>query len=165
MTSSNNTKTFLKAAAAIALSCALAACAGWVPGRQSYWDAKVKEMCKKDGGVHVFDQIVITPAQAKSMPRVGGYFGVAPEALARPQDPAFAKIRITKIHSGEPSVIREEQDIVRRSDQRVVARVVRYGRGGGDFPSPAYPSTYSCPGYQSIYEGIHRIFRVEEVRK
>lgn len=159
-------RALLKAGVLTAMAAVLAGCMGYVPGRQTYWDAKVKEMCEKDGGVKVLGEIVVSQVQANTLPRVGGFFGVAPEALAKPEDPAFAKVRVTKLHDGEPSVIREEQDIVRRSDQRLVARVIRYGRSGGDFPLvSAHPSTYSCPEYRTIYEGIHRIFRVEEAKK
>lgn len=144
---------------------ALTGCAGYVPGRQSYWDAQVREMCAKDGGVTIYEQIVVTTAQAEKLPKVAGLFGVAPESLAKPDEPAFIRIHLTMIREGNPSVVREQEDIVRRSDGRVVGQAIRYGRGGGDMPSPAHPSGFSCPDYLSIYKGIHQVYRIEETTK
>jgi len=140
-------------------------CMGYVPGQQSYWDAQVREMCERDGGVTIFEQIVVSPAQAASLPKVGGFFGVAPESLSKMEEPAFIRGQSIRIREGNPSVVREQQEIIRRSDGRVVARIVRYGRGGGDFPSPAHPSSFSCPDYTSIYKNISEVYRVEEQRK
>lgn len=154
-----------KPAIASLLVITLAGCMGYVPGQQSYWDAQIKEMCEKDGGVTIFEQIVVSTEQAVTLPKVGDFFGVAPEALAKPEEPAFIRTQITQIRSGNPSVVREKQEIIRRSDKQIVGQVVRYGRGGGDFPSFAHPSTFSCPEYMKIYEGIHKLYRVEEIRK
>jgi hypothetical protein len=112
--------------------------------------------------VQIFEQIVVSRERAVTLPKVGDYFGVAPEALAGPEEPAFIRVQITQIRSGNPSVVREKQEIIRRSDGQIVGQVVRYGRGGGDFSSFAHPSTFSCPEYINIYEGIHKLYRVEE---
>lgn len=144
---------------------ALSACAGYVPGRQAYWDAQVREMCEKDGGVTIYEQIVVTTAQAEKLPKVAGLFGVAPESLAKPYEPAFIRIHLTLIREGNPSVVREQQDIIRRSDGQVIGRAISYGRGGGDIPSPAHPSGFSCPDYLGIYKGIHQVYRIEETKK
>jgi hypothetical protein len=139
-------------------------CVGYAPGRQTYWDAKVREMCAKDGGVKIFDHIVVSPSQASLLPKVGGLFGVAPEALAKPEEPGFTRIKQTMLREGNPSVIRYEEEIVRRADQRVVGIAISYGRGGGDFPSFAHPSTFHCPEFVKIYEGIHQVYRIEEAK-
>ena len=138
---------------------------GFYEGRKAYWDAQVREMCARDGGVTIFEQIVISAAQAVTLPKVGGFFGVAPEALAKLEEPAFIRNQSIQIREGNPSVVRDQQEIIRRSDGRVVGLVVRYGRGGGDFPSHAHPSEFSCPDYISIYKGIHGVYHVEEMKK
>ena len=142
----------------------VASCMGYVPGRQTYWDAKVRELCAKDGGVKIFEQIVVSPSQAARLSRVGGFFGVAPEELTKPEDPAFTRLKQTVLREGNPSVIRSEEEIVRRADGRVVGVAIFYGRGGGDFPSYAHPSGFQCPEFTKIYEGIHNVYRVEETR-
>lgn len=143
----------------------LVGCMGYVPGQQSYWDAKVREMCAKDGGVRIIEQIIVSPSQVKLLPKVGDYFGVALELLAKPEEPAFIRVRETLLRENNPSVVRYEQEIIRRVDGRVVGVAVSYGRGGGDFPSPSHPSSYHCPEYGQIYEGIHKVYRIEGVSK
>lgn len=143
----------------------LMGCLGYMPGLQSYWDAQVREMCEKDGGVKIFEHIIVSPEQAVLLPKVGGYYGVVPEELSKPQEPAFVRFRRFVIRDGNPTVSRIQQDIIRRSDGRIVGQVVSYGRGGGDFPSYAHPSSFGCPDYLSIYKGIHGVYRVEGVAK
>ena len=150
---------------AVSLTAVLAGCMGYVPGRQAYWDAQVREMCERDGGVQIFEQIVVSAERAATLPKVGGFLGVAPESLAKREDPAFIRYQRIQIRESNPSVVREQQDIIRRSDGQVIGRAISYGRGGGDFPSIAHPSSFSCPDYISLYKGIHEVYRVEESKK
>lgn len=140
-------------------------CTGYVPGAQAYWDGRVKELCERDGGVQVLDHIVVTPSEARVLPRVAGYLAVAAEENAKPQEPAFIRIRRTNLHEREPSVVRYEQEVVRRSDQRVVAIAVSYARGGGDLLPIDHPTTYWCPEPVQIYKGIHEVYRIEETSR
>ena len=138
---------------------------GFYEGRKAYWDYRVREMCEKDGGVRISEQIIVSPTQATLIPKVGEFFGVMPEALAKPEEPAFSRIQRSVIHEYNPSVIRHQEELIRRADQRVVGVVVTYGRGGGDFPSPSHPSSYQCPDPKHIYGGIHQIYRVVRENK
>ena len=155
-------RTFVGASAAIALSSALAACAGWVPGRQSYWDAKVKEMCKKDGGVRIFKKLQVSKTELDLLERTDGQIGIPIKQSARPNAPVYA------VHEGIPlggagnvHIARLESTIVRRADQAVLARWVAYSRTGGDFPSPAHESTFWCPDLQTIRSDLQAMFIVE----
>lgn len=136
-------------------------CANDVPGAKAYWDAKVKEMCKKDGGVRIYEQIVVTPSQADALPRLGGFLAVLPESVAKSDEPAYSRSRQVQLRPNNPSIIRYEKEIVRRADQGVVAHAVRYGRGGGDAFVLDHPSTFSCPTETQIYEGISKVYRIE----
>jgi Ca2+-binding RTX toxin-like protein len=160
MTSRKKAKTFWRASAAIALAAALAGCAGWVPGRQSYWDAKVKEMCEKDGGVKVFERVRISKAEIdrRVLPMTAdGRLGFAVKDLAKPDAPVYASEHITYLRKeGNPLVWRTEYVISRRSDQRIVARWVNYTRAGGDFPSPAHDSSFICPDLNQMTSDLHQ---------
>lgn len=130
-------------------------------GRKAYWDYQVREMCAKDGGVKISEVIVLSPREAKAMPKNGGYIGVGPESLASPQVPVFYRVKEAKYREWNPRVSREEKEIVRRSDGRVIATSVVYGRGGGDVPSFAFPSVFYCPDLGQEMKEIDRIFRIE----
>ena len=148
-----------------ALIAALIVAIGFYEGRKAYWDAQVREMCAKDGGVRILEEIIVSPSQARLLPKVGNFFGVVSESLAKPEEPAFARTRRTVIREYNPTVMRYEEVIFRRLDQKIVGVIVSYGRGGGDFPSPAHPSNYHCPEYKQLYEGINRLYRIEEIVK
>lgn len=150
---------------ALFVSAVLAGCTGYVPGQQTYWDEKVKEMCERDGGVRIYEQIVVSPSQAASLPKVGEFLAVMPESLAKPEQPAFIRTRRTQLREGNPSVFRYEQEIIRRSDQHVVGLAVSYTRGGGDVLPLDHPTAFSCPELTRTYEGIHKVYRIEETRK
>jgi hypothetical protein len=164
MTSRKKAKTFWKASAAIALAAALAGCAGWVPGRQSYWDAKVKEMCEKDGGVTIYEKVRVSRAdlQRGVLPMsADGMIGPTLKELSHPDAPVYAKRTITYLREANPEVGRVEWTFIRRTDQKIVARSVSYGRRGGDFPSPSHGSSFGCPDPKKDEADLQRLFIVE----
>ncbi len=129
--------------------------------RKAYYDWQIGEMCAKDGGITIYEHIRITPEMAKSMRRVGGHLSMTIESAALPGDIAFLRGERQVLREGEPSIQRLEQQIVRRSDGKVVGRMVSYGRSGGDFPfTGSHPSHYSCPGVPQHYVEIAKIFAV-----
>jgi hypothetical protein len=122
----------------------LASCAGYVPGQQAYWDAKVREMCEKDGGVTVYERVKLTQSEYQ---RLGGVRGIVPvpsRNTASPSSPFVADTTISKIRDWSPEVYRHETLITRVADGKVLARQIQYGRIGGDFPSPGHPSSFGC---------------------
>jgi len=106
---------------------------GFYEGRKAYWDRQVREMCAKDGGAVILDRITISPEQEGYLPHAGGVVSVAQESLSDPRAPAFANVREMVIRNGRPSVIRYEQEIVRRLDGRLVAKGVVYLRNSCNF--------------------------------
>ena len=134
---------------------------GYVPGRQSYWDAQVREMCEKDGGVQIFEQIAISSEQATALQKVGSHFSIPPRATAKPDAPAYWDELVTIFQDANPRVWRSEQVIRRRGDEKVVARVVRYIRVGGDIPSPAHSSSFSCPDEAGVLAKRENIFSIK----
>lgn len=138
---------------------------GFYEGRKAYWDEQVRQMCAKDGGVSILEKVFISKEQEKYLPHVDGVVTVSKESLSDPRAPAFSKAIETVVESGNPSVLRYEQVIVRRADKATTARAVIYVRTGGDLPSPAFPSSYYCPPLNKINSDISKIFKIEESNK
>jgi hypothetical protein len=150
----------------LVLLCAVSGLHGCaLPGQQAYWDAKVRQMCEFDGGVKVLEQIVVSPLQAKALPKIGNFLAVVPEAQAKVEQPAFSRLKQTQLHQGNPSVVRYEQQIIRRVDERVVAVAVSYARGGGDVLPLDHATVFWCPSRQEIYERLDTVYRVEGLRE
>jgi hypothetical protein len=117
---------------------------GNVPGQQSYWDAQVREMCEKDGGVMIYERVRLTQDEYRHLGGIGGTVPVPSKSLAAPSAPYVAETKIAKIREWSPEVYRRETVIIRVVDGKVLSRQVTYGRIGGDFPSHAHPSSYGC---------------------
>lgn len=155
---------------------AFTGCLGYVPGRQSYWDEQVKEMCGKDGGMTIYEHVPITKVQVESgvqpstwtgmgIGRGDRKIGAPPKALARPWTLVYSEYKSNVIRDWNPSVSRTEITFIRSDDQSIVARYVLYGRGGGDFPSIAHPSSFSCPDLQTMASEINKLFTVVDEGK
>ncbi len=148
----------------VAILCGfLSACTGYVPGAKAYWDAQVKEMCEKDGGLTVYERVPISKAQISRhvLPMTAdGRLGFAIKELAHPDAPVYAIEKVTTLREGEPTVQRIESLIVRRSDQAVVGKWVRYVRAGGDLPTGFSERTsFICPDLQKVTSDVdHRLF-------
>lgn len=154
------------AAVVLAPIAILVAGIGGCEARKAYYDWQVRQMCEKDGGIRVYEHIAILPERASKMRRVDGHLSIANEEVAPIEDIAFLRGRPTVIREGEPSIQRLEKEIVRRADGKVVARIVRYGRAGGDFPFTAsHPSGFSCPASPQYYAEIAKVFVVKEESK
>lgn len=138
---------------------------GFFEGRKAYWDYRVQQMCEKDGGVVILEQMRITWEQEAFLPHAGGVVSVAPETLSDPRAPAFTRTQETTIRDGQPIVKRLEHEVVRRHDSRRVAHAVIYLRSGGDIPSPAFASSLYCPSLDKVNFEISKIFTIEEAKK
>lgn len=137
-------------------------CAGYVPGRQGYWDAQVREMCVKDGGVKIFERMHVARSQLKRLGTFNGNISVPSKEVASRNSPAYAETHVTYIRKGNPQVTRTEHRIIRRHDAALIAKWVVYARFGGDFPSPAHGSSFSCPDLMNISRDLQPLFVVEE---
>jgi hypothetical protein len=124
----------------------LSSCTAYLPGRQSYWDEQIREMCAKDGGVVVYERVKLTHEEFK---RLGGLERALPlptESNSTSAHPYFRRVVDTRIHTADPEVMRSETQVIRRSDGKVLGRSVRYWRRGGDIPTGiAHESSYICP--------------------
>lgn len=126
----------------------------YMPGRQTYWDAQVRELCEKDGGVVVLEQVRIAKGDSTALEI---------RMKADPKSAVYAQTGTsTTLREGNPSVWRSEWHVVRRSDQTIVARVIQYSRAGGDFPTVAHPSWFGCPDADRMKASLAKLFLVQD---
>lgn len=130
--------------AIVLLTVPLSGCLGYVPGRQSYWDARVKELCEKDAGVTVYERVALTQAEYKLLRGPGPGVVIPSKKSAGPDAPYFTETEDTIIRGGDPQVSRRETRIIRSADGKTLSRWITYGRIGGDIPSPAHRSSFGC---------------------
>ena len=104
------------------------------------WDAKVKELCQKDGGVVVYERVQLSADEARRLTGPAGGLLIPRKESADPGVPYVSETKRTTLNEGNPTVLKWETVIVRTSDGKVLSRLTGYGRvrrGGID-------SGYSC---------------------
>lgn len=150
-----------KVLAGLTIAVVLSGCAGYVPGAKSYWDARVKELCAKDGGVKIYEKLHVTKTDIENLGRVGGGIAIPIKRLADPNAPVYAINQITHIRDKDPEVWRSEWRIIRRKDQAVIAIEVSYHRAGGDAVVVDQPSGYTCPAPDRLNADLQSLFVLE----
>lgn len=123
--------------------------------RLRYWDDKVREMCVKDGGLHIFEQVSLPSSVYQSLLSVFGELS-PPELDGGRGEAPIGRISLdVHLHIGVPEVVRYEQRLVRRSDGKVLGSYITYARIGGDSGFVDNPSTFACPqGAQNWFAQI-----------
>lgn len=134
---------------------------GFYEGRKAYWDRQVRELCAKDGGIKVFETVVITPKQLQVWGGAGGVLGVPNETDKNNNIPFFRRTKDIAVHAGSPNVMRLETEFIRRSDGKLLGRFIYYFRRGGDFPSWAHESSVGCKAEPLPIEAMIFILRGE----
>lgn len=140
---------------------------GWyvyVEYRRNYWDDKVREMCAKDGGVHVTQQTLITASQYGTLVgRVGGHSAFSPRGPAKARgDVLYSELHVERLRNGSPEVVRLVTIIKRTATDTPVGTTIAYTRIGGDFPTIiSHPSSFSCPSDLEMLAAHEKLFLVQ----
>jgi len=142
----------LRIACVVAMLAGLGACAGYVPGRQSYWDSRVRELCATDGGAKIYETVTLSP---QDYARLSDLVGSAKDDQGKPY---VVSVSRTTIRESHPAVGRIVTKIVRRSDGKILGESIRYWRRGGDFPTGiSEPSMYVCPEVPNLSTQVFKI--------
>ena len=148
----------IKTTAAVFLAVIATGCSGWMPGRIDYWDQQVEEMCKRDGGVTVYERVKIRKSEFLSL-----FGALLPTETTRMESPFYWQRLESEIRKSNPRVVRWETLVTRRADNKVLGKSVEYSRSGGDFRAGfTEPTSFFCPRDSALSE---RVFQIEDDRK
>ena len=132
---------------------------GWtfweVAGKKIYWDAKVRELCGKDGGVKIYMRVVLPKDKFDKY----GNVHIPSEQKISSKDEYYYKWDTRYYRKTDPEIWRDHICIIRRKDRKILGEAVGYSRRGGDLPGPWEKSSFSCPQSWNI-ETL--IFKKEE---
>ena len=126
----------------------LAGCERWALDRQ------MEELCKKDGGVKVYETVTLPPSEFSNTGVPLARFISLAKSDADYLGPDYRYMRKVEIlvgrnadiEKGEGRLTRVYFAIYRRSDGHLLGEAIWYGRGGGDgFTFGFQPSGNSCP--------------------
>ena len=144
----------------VALVLLLALVFAFFEGRKAYWDYRVREMCAKDGGIRVYERVLIPSRYLDQdrnikIPAANMDPSRKPFAWEAKSDDLFYYVWTHKaIVEGYLAAGRDDIKIIRATDKKVLGEAVIFGRSGGDFPTFAYPSSFRCPAHQNLEEAV-----------
>lgn len=112
-------------------------------GRKVYYDAQVRQLCAKDGGVKVYKRVIVPAGMFDKWGQVSFYNPSKGEMALGPD--YVIRTSVNYLRRGNPSLRRYHVQVIRKIDRVVLGESIGYDRGGGDLPGPWQPSSYSCP--------------------
>lgn len=149
----------LRMGAAIALAVVVLGGCGSV--QKAELDREVDRLCAIDGGVHVYEVVRLPKEDFGQDGEVFPQFRHLPSDKGRFGSSYVVRRNNKVLVQGNPAMQRLNTLIVRVSDEKVLGEVIIYRRSGGDLPSPAAASRYSCPkGPDFDLEG--QVFKPQE---
>lgn len=125
----------------IAVIFLLAIGTGCATTSKSELDAEVKRLCAIDGGVKVYEKVIVQPQDLDRF----GTVDVSSKAYAKPGDKYYYELQSQFYRTGNPEMRRDRFLLYRASDHKLLAEAVSYARRGGDVPSPMHESSFRCP--------------------
>lgn len=139
-----------------------------LPGCEKYaLDRQMEELCAKDGGVRVYEKVVLP---AEMFDENGDPF---PGWTSRPPEQRLGSdyqldYQTTYIKQGEPlkgegRLSRHYWKVMRKIDRKILGEGISYGRSGGDFIVLGHFTSKSCPiQFEESRALIHSVFIKEE---
>ena len=113
-------------------------------------DWKMAQLCKKDGGVKVFEQVVLPASEYDNLVAHHWRLDKGPGREDR-LGPAYRYVTFYEIiKAGDPMkgqgrLSRYTEQVYRRSDGKLLGTFVNYGRAGGEMIVLGHWSTAHCP--------------------
>jgi len=139
-------------------------------GRKVIWDNRVRELCEKEGGVWVYenaqlpqqyfdrDGLVRIPSKSKNPDH--------PLAFeAKPSDPYYYEWIDEPVVEGYLAVGKHTLNVYRAIDNKVLGRMIVFSRSGGDIPTFAHPSSFSCPEPNNRPDLLRMIFSNDQNKR
>lgn len=136
---------------------ALTSCMGYVPGGKIYWDSRVDELCRKDGGVTVYETVTLRKSDYERLSQLLSVEVTSSTRSTNSARPYIVHVTQTTIRERDPEVGRSETKVIRRSDSRVLGQAVQYWRRGGGLPTGiSEASTYACPESSNLTSHVFK---------
>ena len=120
--------------------------------RRNHWDDKVRELCAKDGGIVVYQQIPLPVGEP--IP------SIRDERFADRDALYVSRWKEEILHERAPEVVRREAAILKRPENIILGRQIFYRRIGGDFGFSDNPSSFGCQNIKA--ESVERNILVSQ---
>jgi len=118
-----------------------------VAGKKMYWDAKVRDLCAKDGGIRVYETVELAAEKFNKWGQINFYHPTQGEDALGSEYLVKVETRFLRAEDEDPVIMRFQNRVFRQSDGKLLAESISYARRGGDLPGPWHPSSYRCPDH------------------
>ncbi len=120
------------------------------------WDNRIIEMCEEEGGAVIDETVFLTQEEFDAYGPIQGVIPIPSEAASHLyQLPYFSRRTTTVIKESGPRVERFESLILRKSDEREMARSVSFGRISEDsWLGIRYDSGFGCASMEGFTANI-----------
>lgn len=125
-------------------------------GQKVYYDMQVNQMCRQDGGVKVYETVILPAEKFDKWAMVNFFKPTQKENALGPE--YLYKDETTYYKRGNPDFFRMHTQVVRRSDSKLLGESVFYKRGGGDLPGPWHGSSFMCPELSVSNDVLRQVF-------
>ena len=125
-------------------------------------DRQMAELCKKDGGVRVYETVKLPPEMfdQNGDPFPGWRRRERRDRLGDDYEHLFDVEDLVEGDpvKGEGRLSRYHIKIIRRSDKKLMGESITYGRSGGDLIAFPHSSSKHCPARHNDDDVIHQVF-------
>jgi hypothetical protein len=135
-----------------------ALCAGAIGGcmrEKDQLDDQVRQLCAKDGGIRIHEQVGLTADRFDESGSINFYRRTSKEPLGGEY---IFESRIDFYRKGNPEMWRNYYRVIRRIDGKTLGESVTYSRRGGDFPGPWQESSFGCPAHTGDAALLNQVF-------
>lgn len=146
---------------AIMLPCLIVvSCAGCSEFRKFYWDHKIVDLCNKNSGITIYEKAELSADDYNNLPRYGGVISVPIMELVKENQNYYSTAKYFVLRKDDPYVYRTDISIVRKYDEKVIAKYSHFSRVGGGIKLGFHPSHFSCPDQELINKNVSSIFSI-----
>ncbi|UJP04761.1 MAG: hypothetical protein LZF61_07815 [Nitrosomonas sp.] len=119
-------------------------------------DAEVDRLCAIDGGIRVYETVVLPPDKFNERGEIN-FFRPTQSENALGIEYVF-KREIYYYKQGNPDFFRLHTQVYRRLDGKLLGESVFYKRGGGDLSGPWHGTSHMCPELSVKSDVMRQIF-------
>ena len=125
-----------------------------VAGKKMYWDAQVREMCAKDGGVKVYETVTLPVDRFDKY----GVIYIPSKQRLKSGDEYYYEQDIHFYKQEHPTILIIHFRVLRTIDNKLLGVATHYSRIGGDLPGPWHDSSFGCPEHSDLSDLKKEIF-------
>ena len=121
------------------------------PSEKDYLDKQMVELCKKDGGVKIYETVKLPPEMFDDLGNLNAGVNIrkGEEYVTQFGGAYELTTETTDVKKGDPLkgegwLTRHHTKVIHISDQKLLAEIVDYNRAGGDRWFAGMPSQNTC---------------------